>query len=70
MLGAAAVETLPARIGEPAPVNSREISIDYGSKTVVLNLGMGDPALQGPSQGPAHRVVEIGKIVKSVTGGE
>ena len=70
VLAAAAVETLPARIGEPAPVNSREISIDYGSKTVVLNLGMGDPALQGPSQGPAHRVVEIGKIVKSVTGGE
>jgi hypothetical protein len=69
-LAAAAVETLPANIGAPAPVNSRQISIDYGGKTAVLNLGMGDPALAGPSHDPAHRVVEIGKIVKSVTGGE
>ena len=69
-LAAAAVETLPARIGERAPVNSRQISIDYGGKTAVLNLGMGDPALQGPLQDPAHRVVEIIKAVKSVTGDE
>jgi hypothetical protein len=70
VLSTAAVETLPARIGEPAPVNSRKISIDYGGKTAVLNLGMGDPALQGPSQDPAHRVVEISKTVKGVTGDE
>jgi hypothetical protein len=67
-LSAAAVETLPARIGEPAPVNSRQISIEYGGKTAVLNLGMGDPALQGASNDAAHRVVEIGRIVKAVTG--
>src|SRR3954447_2642976 len=36
-LAGAAVETLPAQIGEPAPVNSRQISIDYGGKTAVLN---------------------------------
>jgi hypothetical protein len=69
-LASAAVETLPAHIGEPAPVNSRQISIDYGGKTAVLNLGMGDPALQGPPHDPAPRVVEISKAVKSVTGDE
>ena len=69
-LSSATVETLPARIGEPAPVNSRQISIDYGGKTAVLHLGMGDVALQGPSQDPAHRVVEITKTVKGVTGNE
>ena len=67
-LSAAAVETLPARIGEPAPVNSRQISIEYGGKTAVLNLGMGDPALPGVSNDTARRVVEIGRIVKAVTG--
>jgi hypothetical protein len=61
---------MPAHIGEPAPVNSRDITIDYGGKTTVLNLGMGDPTLQGPSNDPAHRVVEISKAVKSVTGDE
>jgi hypothetical protein len=69
-LHTAEVDTLPARIGEPAPVNSRQISIDYRGKTAVLNLGMGDPALQGPSQDPAHRVVEISKTVKGVIGDE
>ena len=64
-LSAAAVETLPARIGEPAPVNSRRISIEYGGKTAVLNLGMGDAAA---SNDTARRVVEIGRIVKAVTG--
>ncbi len=67
-LSAAAVETLPARIGEPAPVNSRQISIEYGGKTAVLNLGMGDPALPGASNDTARRVVEIGRVVKAVTG--
>jgi hypothetical protein len=69
-LATAAVETLPAHIGEPAPINSRQISIDYGGKTAVLNLGMGDAALQGPSRDPAQRVVEISKTVKRVTGDE
>ena len=68
-LATAAVETLPARIGERAPIDSRYISINYGGKTAVLNLGMGGAALQGP-QDPAHRVVEIIKAVKSVTGDE
>jgi hypothetical protein len=67
-LSSAAIETLPARIGEPAPVNSRQISVDYGGKTAVLNLGMGDPPVQGPSHDPAHRVIEISKTVKGVTG--
>jgi hypothetical protein len=67
-LSSAAIETLPSRIGEPAPVNSRQISVDYGGKTAVLNLGMGDPSVQGPSHDPAHRVIEISKTVKGVTG--
>jgi hypothetical protein len=67
-LSSAAIETLPSRIGEPAPVNSRQISVDYGGKTAVLNLGMGDPPVQGPSHDPALRVIEISKTVKGVTG--
>jgi hypothetical protein len=68
VLSAAAVETLPARIGEAAPVNARQISIEYGGKTAVLNLGMGDPALPAASDETARRVVEIGRVVKAVTG--
>ena len=67
-LSAAAVETLPARIGEPAPVNARQITIEYGGKTAVLNLGMGGAAPPGVSNDAASRVVEIGRIVKTVTG--
>jgi hypothetical protein len=70
VLTTAAVETLPARVGEPAPVNARQISIDYDGKTAVLNLGMGDAAPQGPSHGPAQRLIEISKTVKGVTGNE
>jgi len=68
VLASAAVGTLPARIGEPAPVNSHDITLDYGGKTTVLNLGMGAPAVQGPSNDPANRVVELSKAVKSLTG--
>ena len=67
-LSAAAVETLPARIGEPAPVNSRQISIEYGGKTAVLNLGMGDPALLRSIGRYCPPRGEIGKMVKAVTG--
>jgi hypothetical protein len=68
-LSAAAVETLPAQIGEPAPVNAHQIFIDYGGKTTVLNLGMGgDITAQEKSSGPAQRVAEISKMVKDVTG--
>jgi hypothetical protein len=68
VLAAAVVGTLPARIGEPAPVNSHDITLDYGGKTTVLNLGMGTPVPQGPPQDPANRVVEISNVVKSLTG--
>jgi hypothetical protein len=69
VLSAAAVETLPAQVGEPAPVNAHQISIDYAGKTAVLNIGTGDAAaLQGPSHDPAQRVIEISKTVKGVTG--
>ena len=34
----------------------------------MLNLGMGDPALPGVSDDTARRVVEIGRVVKAVTG--
>lgn len=68
VLTSVAIETLPAQVGEPAPVNARQLSIDYGGKTAVLNLGMGDPALQGPSRDSARRVIEISKAVKGVTG--
>ena len=61
-LSAAAVETLPA------PVNARQITIEYGGKTAVLNLGMGGAAPPGVSNDAASRVVEIGRIVKAVTG--
>ena len=67
-LSAAAVETLPARIGEPAPVNAREITIEYGGKTAVLNLGMGGTNVQGASSDIAGHVVELGRIVKAITG--
>jgi hypothetical protein len=71
VLSTAAVETLPARVGEPPPVNARQISIDYDGKTAVLNLGTGDTAaLQGPSHDPAQRLIEISKTVKGVTGDE
>jgi hypothetical protein len=69
VLSTAAVQTLPAHVGEPAPVNAHQITIDYGGKTAVVNLGMGDPALQGPSRDSAQRVIEISKAVKGVTGG-
>jgi hypothetical protein len=67
-LSAAAVETLPARIGDPAPVNARQITVEYGGKTAVLNLGMGGAAVQGASSDADRRVIELGRIVKAVTG--
>ena len=71
VLSTAAIETLPARVGEPPPVNAHQISIDYDGKTAVLNLGAGEAAaLQGASQGPAQRLLEITRTVKGVTGNE
>lgn len=68
-LSAAAVETLPAHIGDPPPVNAHQISIDYGGKTTVLNLGMGgDVAAQEKSSDAARRVAEISRAVRDVTG--
>ncbi|WP_156952203.1 hypothetical protein [Bradyrhizobium sp. WSM1743] len=62
------VATLPAHTGQPAPVNSRQISIEYGGKTAVLDLGTSDPAALGNLPESGRRVMEISKAVKGVTG--
>jgi hypothetical protein len=67
-LSGAAVATLPEQIGEPAPVNSRQISTDYGGKIAVLNLGMGDLALQGTPAIPRTAYsISPGSERKSIT---
>ena len=61
------VATLPEQTGQPAPVNSRQISIGYDGKTAVLDLGMGDEAARNLPDA-AHRILEISKAVRGVTG--
>jgi hypothetical protein len=68
VLSTEAIATLPSHSGEASPVNNRQITIDYGGKTAVLDLGMGDPAGQGNLPDPARRVVAISRAVKGVTG--
>jgi hypothetical protein len=69
LLASASLDSLPAQIGEPAPVNAHQLSIDYQGRTIVLSLGMGNETPDRES-GPAQRVINLGNAVKALIGGE
>jgi len=72
LLSDPSVAQMPAQIGDPAPVNPREITLTRDSKTSVLNLALGatDATILNTAgaASPERRMIEILHAVKKVTG--
>jgi hypothetical protein len=65
-------EQMPTQIGDPAPVNPRQITLTHDSKTSVLNLALGatDVTILNTTgaASPERRMIEILQAVKKLTG--
>jgi len=66
------VESLPAELGSPAPVNRHQIILKVSGKTSVLDLPPGPGGIERVKSGgddATKRLVEIFETVKALTGG-
>jgi hypothetical protein len=72
VLAEMSVATLPPRIGEPANVNPRQISLDYDGKISILELGPGTSDIAAVKAlsfaHPARRLYETSVAVKGLLG--
>jgi hypothetical protein len=61
----------PVRVGERAPVNAHQLTIEYDGRISVLDLGSGMAELSDVAKrdDAARRIIEVSEAVKRATGG-
>src|SRR5262249_43532984 len=72
LLAEKAASALPPKIGEVAPVNPHQITLEYGGQTSVLHFAPGATDIErikaAEPGSPARRLLEILASVKDMTG--